>query len=404
MNKALDTTLLGLSSSDTGVVLRQLYRLLPNIRFSEEGLDDTSRLDVYKNNDDHELQSIIQRIFRSENQIFVLIAAYADNPEVLGVFDGITKKLMPPYDEDYNEFDSKTILKKLLRDSGSSDFYFLIFDKKYIKDTKEQYQRSENKKIPAVAREFDKQQTKRRIAYFVNMLENLTKDTDFEYDNFLKIADSVLKKSKDKNQLLFNLRKLPYSLNLFAHNTTKQREINDNFNSLVGFLADLKYPHLAGTFNLQDVNRAERKYEQVAKTNNYDYYALDLNDMDWSYKDASGYKVDLARYLKKKIKLNSATPERALARAEKTYQDYENFLNWLKPKIDELYVKRDFMTAGDLTQKLKTLHDLFLTAEAQTNALSDGSVFGEEALTDIFGLWMSLSQEIYSIKHFIINN
>lgn len=404
MNKALDVTLLGLSASHTHQVLKQLYWLMPNIRFSEEGLDETERIDISDTSDDHELQDIIMRIFKNENKIYALIAAYLDAPELLGVFTGVTKKLMPPYNEYYQDFDSKTVLKKLLKDSGSSDFYFIIFDKKYIKDRKEQYQRFKNKNLPVVKRELDKQKLKRTIAFTVNKLELLAKDTDFEYDNFLKVADNVLRKSKTADEVRKNINKLPYALQLFSTTSKKERDFSDAFKSLVDHLAELKYPHLSNMFSLQNMQTAEAAYNEVAKIKNYDYYTLELDDIKWSYKDASGYTVDLARYLKKKIQLNEATPERLTSRAEKTYQDYENFLNWLKPKLDKMYQDKEFDQIAKLTQSLKELHDMFLTAESHTNSLQDGETFGDDIITQIFGLWMNLSQEIYSIKQFIINN
>jgi len=52
MNKALDARLLGVDRQMTNQILTQLYRLMPNVRFTEEGLDDINRINDNKFRED----------------------------------------------------------------------------------------------------------------------------------------------------------------------------------------------------------------------------------------------------------------------------------------------------------------------------------------------------------------
>lgn len=398
MNKALDVRLLGVDRQMTNQILTQLYRLIPNVRFTEEGLEDIDRINDNKFREDSDLQELVDEIKENTDKFYILVNLETD-PEVIGVFTGITQKLNHPFVDDYPEtYENKELLKGLFKDFGTQNMYFYVFHKKYVKDTKTLYARRENRNLPSVERDLSRSNLKKQIAVTLNELETGAVDTEFEYDNFLKVAEGILKRSKTEEELTKNMSKSPYRINYFTNNTSQQRRFSDNFDTLVRLLALLKYPHLAKSFDVYNIDVARVEYKDVQKLDYYDYYTLELDYALWRYTDASGYTVDLARYLKKKIEMNPATPERAEKRAQKTFEDYEKFLKWLKPKIDTWYNEDDFEALEEVTKKLRELQRTFYLAESQTKAMMRNETYGEKPILEIFNSWLKVSQQIYAIK------
>jgi len=408
MKKATDGRISGVNEKGTHEILKQVYDLarhfLLKLRFSNEGLDEAERDELLEIDTPNKQKIIVERILANPNDCFILLYNNGIENILIGIF--YQNKI---YSEEFVENWMYSAPAKFLRRSldsfNAAGLYLLQFHAQYI--LKEDiFTERKDRKAGAINQERDSNllELKKDLVKELKKIEDMVAGTSLEHDNFLAVADNILQKSKNENEIYNNVQKyfntLHEILDIENMNSSRKSDMLYRLYGLAGALARVKYR--SKLVLTQEISEATARFNTSQKSGFHDYYSLDFESVKWKYMDAAGYTIDLSKYLKQKIKKYPLDSERLQSRIERTVELYESFLLQAEKYIQKMVSEKLFHSLADFSKELSNLSNVIENAERDVQQYSTTKNPGEKQTIYVLDSWHTVSNLILELKQEIL--